>query len=323
MSELKTLARNHRWHCAVAFWGVGAQELLRGVAHDNIKIICNLNSGSTNPYVIESLPRHQVRQHDLLHAKVYIGDNSAVVCSANASANGLGLEGKEQGTWIEAGLPTNDIVDIILWFNSLWAESQEILDDDLQRAKELWSARRNAKPTLASFANFESRSEFFPMIYWDGTSRWQPNKEAVVRQIGMFNEDIHRRIGNGVQIKDVADRPFLMPGTWLLCGTLTSKGLPHSRAQMEWIHLGTTIEDAIQLDGDSDYQPVAIASETPPPEPFSIDDRDFESAFRHLIITPKYNKLLEEDDGPWFLPRRDLITEFWIDLLNLYRSRTS
>ena len=95
-AAVQNLQRKRQWYCAVAFWGRGAEELTRGIGHDNVKIICNLKSGGTNPYVIEVLQHQNVRQNDLLHAKVYLGDNAAIVCSANASANGLGFEGREQ-----------------------------------------------------------------------------------------------------------------------------------------------------------------------------------------------------------------------------------
>lgn len=42
-------------------------------------------------------------QADDLHAKVYLSSNGVVVGSANASANGVGLEAGEQASWIEAG----------------------------------------------------------------------------------------------------------------------------------------------------------------------------------------------------------------------------
>lgn len=82
----------------MAFWGKGAESLIFP-RPPHLQIVCNLKSGATNPKVIESIPRAFVRQHDALHAKVYIGDDTAIICSANASANGLGFEGREQDLW--------------------------------------------------------------------------------------------------------------------------------------------------------------------------------------------------------------------------------
>lgn len=68
-----------------------------------------------------------LRQSDYLHAKVYIGQEAAIVTSANASANGLGLEGHEQACWLAMCL--NLMIAVIaalsgfvgmLWLLLLW-----------------------------------------------------------------------------------------------------------------------------------------------------------------------------------------------------------
>jgi hypothetical protein len=83
-----------RFHCAVAFWGKRSETLIDSDRRRNVKLICNLKMGGTNPNVVRKIPRDLVKQIDTLHAKVYIGDNFAGVTSANASANGPGLEGR-------------------------------------------------------------------------------------------------------------------------------------------------------------------------------------------------------------------------------------
>lgn len=101
---IEKLAKGKKLRLAVAFWGTGSENLLGDALGGDIRIICNLKSGGTNPYVLENFPRDKVKQHDHLHAKVYIGEDKVVVTSANASANGLGLEGSEQNFWEEAGV---------------------------------------------------------------------------------------------------------------------------------------------------------------------------------------------------------------------------
>lgn len=117
--------RGSRALCAVAFWGSGAEQLFLGPPDRDLRIICNLAMGGTNPYVIQRLLEAgvEVRQCDALHAKVYIGTTDAVITSANASTNGLGL-GAEAG-WIETGciIPAKAAVP---WFEGLWDRSDEI-----------------------------------------------------------------------------------------------------------------------------------------------------------------------------------------------------
>lgn len=132
--------------CAVAFWGYGAKEWF-GKKLRNAKVICNLNMGGTNPASIRELikdkARFEVRQCDVLHAKVYIGERSAVVTSANLSANGLGCEGQEVKGWIEAGVWLADVAPLKIWFDHLWdnpTQTRIIQESDLEKAA---SARKS------------------------------------------------------------------------------------------------------------------------------------------------------------------------------------
>lgn len=87
--------------CAVAFWGKNAEQF-QGMFGRRTQIICNLESGATNPYVVEAFlqARIPVKTLATLHAKVYRGSDAAIVGSANCSTNGLALE-EGQG-WEEA-----------------------------------------------------------------------------------------------------------------------------------------------------------------------------------------------------------------------------
>ena len=110
ITELEQLiGENNQLRCAVAFWGKGANNLFIDFAKrgGNLQIICNLESGATNPNVINELLDMQnveVRQLNDLHAKVISGENKAIVGSANFSCNGLNLEESEQTGWEEAGI---------------------------------------------------------------------------------------------------------------------------------------------------------------------------------------------------------------------------
>ena len=77
--------------CAVAFWGYGSESIFKDQNSQNVRVICNLRMGGTNPFAIIALQKKgvAVRHLDALHAKVYIGNENAVITSANASKNGL------------------------------------------------------------------------------------------------------------------------------------------------------------------------------------------------------------------------------------------
>ena len=93
-----------RARLAIAFWGAGAGDMFGEGSLEDVEIVCNLAMGGTNPDEIEGLMRRgaKVFAHDRLHAKFgVIGDNLAFLGSSNASANGLGVEGREQEGWAE------------------------------------------------------------------------------------------------------------------------------------------------------------------------------------------------------------------------------
>ena len=140
---------------AVAFWGFGADLIIKPRNGKQVKLICNLASGATNPDVIEALRSMEgvlLKQNDRLHAKVLLGTKKALVGSANFSSNGLNLEGTELSGWQEAGLLTSDprqINDIRKWFDALWEQSRDIEEHDLTEAKLKWGKRRAARPNLS------------------------------------------------------------------------------------------------------------------------------------------------------------------------------
>jgi phosphatidylserine/phosphatidylglycerophosphate/cardiolipin synthase-like enzyme len=131
---------------AVAFWGDGAPSKLGLLGkRGNVEIVCNLKMGGTNPEVIEALIKSGfvVSQSDHLHGKVYLFDDTVILGSSNASANGLSFQNGEIEGWHEANLVTADPIvyrDASAWFEKL--PRRAISHDDIERAKEAWSRRR-------------------------------------------------------------------------------------------------------------------------------------------------------------------------------------
>ncbi|MCW3845970.1 phospholipase D family protein [Sphingomonas sp. LB-2] len=155
LSEIRDLLRQtDSARLAVAFWGKGAIERLGldrlGLTAD---ILCNLDSGACNPAElrrIRALPGITLKSHPSLHAKVYWTPQGAVIGSSNASANGLALEGDAAGGWREANVRldgTAMLDDIVTWFDTLFAQGNAILDEDLERAEQIWKTRAKMAPT--------------------------------------------------------------------------------------------------------------------------------------------------------------------------------
>ena len=148
----ETIASSHSLAIAIAFWGVGSDELFQSLSGKTLRVICNLTSGGTNPKAIRALmafdnPKMDIRQLNNLHAKVVVGEQSAVIGSANFSTNGLCLEGQECSGWEEAGFQTkspDDVAAAQQWFDANWDKATLIKETDLKQAQERWDARYRA-----------------------------------------------------------------------------------------------------------------------------------------------------------------------------------
>ena len=91
---VRIMSRTGEVMAAVAYWGDGASErtgITRKKSRNKARVICDLLSGACNPAEIDKLMKLgvQVKTLDRLHAKIWIGGNTVILGSANASKNGL------------------------------------------------------------------------------------------------------------------------------------------------------------------------------------------------------------------------------------------
>ena len=161
-TEVQNLFRDAREiYCIVAFWGSGAEQLFNGMNRRKIqrtKIVCNLTMGGTNPNVIEDLQAmgFQIKHNPTLHSKVYWTDSGVVVGSANASVNGLSLEGRDQDGWLEAAIFSDrksEINTIQQYVDEIWNQSSPISPQDMEKAHARWR-RRHPFPTARNNLTF-------------------------------------------------------------------------------------------------------------------------------------------------------------------------
>lgn len=148
-SKVRHVLSGRQIRCAVAFWGDGAADLLKGCSSEgalDVKIVCDISMGSTSPRELELLgaPNNdKLRFHDGLHAKVYISSKGAVVGSANASSNGIGLRHRDHARFTEAGTyygPEEEPWDkAAQWFKKLYNGASQIDKHALSRAWDRWS----------------------------------------------------------------------------------------------------------------------------------------------------------------------------------------
>jgi len=133
---------------AIAYVGKNSYQLF----HENIrevkevKFIVNFSdnsvrSGATNPAGVKQLEDFaDVRNKEDLHAKVYIFDNTALVCSANLSKNATSN--------IEAGILVEErekVREILGFFKELWSKSDSIDSNTFSRRLRGWAESRSKR----------------------------------------------------------------------------------------------------------------------------------------------------------------------------------
>jgi hypothetical protein len=323
---VRATLRGKSIQCAVAFWGRGASNLFDKIVQE-ARIICNLETGATNPNEIIKImrPGFEIRQCDSLHAKVYIGETKAVIASANASANGLGLEGNEIHTWIEAGVLLDNIREVQSWFERLWDNKDlvhEITAHDLQRAKDKWLIRQAWRPSLQNFAQFDPTQYRLPLIVPYEHLGYEFYEDNIRREEGLLAgqtipDSLKERIADSLLEPDDDKDIAIIGKRWILKWQRTLKGLPDRRTRILWIYTGAkTLHGVWHYPEDSAARDVLLIAEETPPQPFSLRNDKFTKIFADLIGENEY-QLLRSDRPPW--EKLDKLSrKFWIDLHRRY-----
>ncbi|WP_155847416.1 phospholipase D family protein [Asticcacaulis sp. AC402] len=295
---------------AVAFWGRGSEDRLPDKGQGDFRLICNLMSGGTNPYVIEKMKLSNVKHLSTLHAKVYAGAKSVVVASANASINGLGLEGLEQAKWLEAGIQIEKSEEQSKWFEKQWNKAEYVDKFAIEEAIRIWE--RRTPPPINSFADFDPNKERLPLLYWGDNSDWDISKASVEEQLGPLTPEIEALVDDSLWVQTEEDAEKLPPGTWLLVWQQGSGKVALKSVPPEWFCTGRILKNSFVFTGEDLPEDSVLRSERHDLSPFPLDEM-FLRSFYSTINSEKFIELrISDDAGPWFTDRRiDLTREFW------------
>ncbi|EGF91085.1 hypothetical protein ABI_24980 [Asticcacaulis biprosthecium C19] len=319
----KLLAESGGCH-AVAFWGNGAELRLPNKGQGDFRVICNLTSNGTNPYTIEKLKLENVRHSPGLHAKVYIGDQTAIIGSANVSTNGLGSENVAE-TWLEAGVVVKKTAAIDAWFETLWDDALEISDADLSRAKVLWD-RRPPQPVF-SFAHFDVEASDLPLLTWSLQVRNPVNNiESVKAKLGLVGEEsdekINTLINNSMEVENEHDKKILTNASWAMFWYMNKSNTIKKGRKPYWFKPGMFFEKTFRDDDNDEpgeYRDSVFPSDDKSLEPFEVDEIFIRSFFATLE-RPEFFELINlEYKEPWFNKMRLRLTrEFWVECKREY-----
>lgn len=317
-TEIRRIVAEPGARCAVAFWGRGSESWLSDAS--GARIICNLKMGGTNPYSIKKLKLiAEVKQIDDLHAKVYLGRDTAIVTSANASANGLGFEGFDPARWREAGVLLTDIRAVEDWFEIQWQGARDISAEDL----DFDPPPPPPPPSPPNFADFDVEAETLPLVVWFGGNDWiQDDPEIGIRQSDKVDyEPLQEMIDNGIRIEPGDGNILGKRGTWLLYWWPDKEALPRRSGSFKpgWKFLDG-VRKGVMVKGE-ERADVALGrpDELVPAPPFDASEQRFIEALRVVLATPEYRDFIEPDyEAPWFRDRAARFPGFWRDVKSAY-----
>jgi hypothetical protein len=166
--KIREVVKGKDVRCAVAFWGRDAVKELfgtEGLERDDVKILCDISMGGTNPATLERIIKHYPDNHGHvlgLHTKVYHSNAGMVVGSANASANGIGFDrqaAKHLETGIYLGPEAASWKTARKWFDELWKNSITLDETAIAVAGKTWRANRSIRHKIGRVALQSSLTE--------------------------------------------------------------------------------------------------------------------------------------------------------------------
>lgn len=325
----KLLETENNLRIAVAFIGDGASQLINPQAID-VKIICNLTMGGTNPAEIKKLIKRfdtkNIKQIDNIHAKLYIGSEYAIVGSANMSSNGLGNQPnalREAGYKFKIDQPSGK--RSLDWFdNDLWQSARSITEQDLKNAAEKWKRRdrarngnSNGKENCTDIFDYDFDRDDFPLITWYSNANWSAAEKLIKEKTEDECQKIEDEIGNSVDIDCEQDAEHLYKGRHIFLYRQIGSGLA-SRRRNNFCSLRSreiVWRNAYYSNAEPDKLiDVMLCDEVSPI--FGLDQQPIYDKFRDLINQEKYRLLRDYAEGEecWFHPRIELMRKFWKEL---------
>jgi hypothetical protein len=263
-------------------------------------IIVSPTFGS-NPKALTGLARQigweKIYFLDELHAKTYVGKDSAVIGSANLTCNGLSGEGLIELCVEVNGKKTLSKLDAA--FENLKERAirqyptTELKKARLKELEKTWGAAianrivRN-KNKADDFSDFVLLGEdhFYVLWYQPVECEYSDDVKAIE---SLMVDDIH-----------FASTDKVEKNKWALVWRITDKSKPHKTAKPYWLYIHEVFENGV-IDEGYEYPKCAIQRKDLdiPSPPFLIND-NVSAAFKNVIQKKEIAKYLIQDNRDVF-----------------------
>lgn len=305
-----TLKKMKPYRIAVAYVGKDFADFIDVATLDIIIISPTIG---TNPYAITNLVRAKGWQSifflDNLHAKIYLSDSSAIITSANLTANALDMRGSRN--LVEVGILIDDnsiIKEIELTFEEIFRDATlqyPKKEDKEKKLKELykkWDKYPEMLPRndVIDFADYSKDNDFKVCWYEPGDAldydralnHFYPNIPTGKMSTTEKQAKIYERIKGYINFPKGDE---IVVGDWILLWKRI-KNFKCSRAKtsIEWVHVDEIVKN---LSTDVDYPHVAIEINKPfvSTPPFKITET-FKKVFCDVIDRSEFSVFRGDDN---------------------------
>lgn len=286
---------------AVAYIGADWKTFIPS-AHCLSAIIVSPTFG-TNPRAVVDIAKkigwEKIYFLDELHTKVYIGNSSAVIGSANLTSNGLSGKGLVE-LCVEVSA-TKTLKKLDATFKTLKKRAQQqypSTESKKKRIRELemlWGSamanrivRNYKKENIPAFSDFELLGEdhFYVSWYQPGECEYSDDVKAIE---SLIVYEIHFARADKVE-----------RNKWALIWRITNSNKPHKTAKPQWLYIHEVFENGIVDDG-YEYPKCAIHRKDldVPSPPFEITS-EVALAFKKAVQEKSIAKYLVQEDRDVF-----------------------
>ncbi len=267
----KAIARCEPTRIAVAFIGEDWKTFLPN--HEILQSIIVSPTIGSNPEAIthlaQSIGWDKIFFLDELHAKIYIGKESAIVGSANLTNNGLDGE-----RLIELCVEINDeenLKKINRFFDELVEKAKArypSVKEKKIKLNELYKTRNSAisnciikektpkRENINSFENFQFNDQFY--VSWYRKVKNFEYSEDAKNIENLIKSDLH-----------IPNEEPIEKNKWILMWLITEKNKPHKSRKPFWLYIHEIFENGVIYDGHEYLKLVAQRSDKPIPRPRS------------------------------------------------------
>ena len=259
----------------------------------------------TNPYAARDLAErigwNKLFFHNTLHAKLYLGNKSAVLGSANLSRNGLdGNELRELCFLVNSDAP-EELTSLRIFFEETIKQAVLQYSTETEKRKRLselaaeWNTAMVADLSPSHSSSAEDFREFQLLapdhfyVLWYQTSNDDYDDSSVVEAI-RESDDIKEEI-------NFAESDHIVPGKWAIVWEITNNDRPSLRTNPRWMYIHEVFVGGYKAKRkDAVYTKLAIERKhlkRPGSPPFDLKQKGVRNALA---------KALQDDDlYPYFV----------------------